>query len=210
LTGDRNVVKKIGLLAFLLFPALVVAQNSKSAIGGEAALWAGGGMSTFNPDWGCATTSPFCGNQLIGPAVFGDFNLHDQYGVEAEARWLHWHPYSPGFYENNYFAGPRDRVIRWHGLQAWIKLELGGAWIQTPGYPSAGSLKGSYFAFVPGFTVEYHLTHNLLVRGDYEYQIWPSFAGPPTYSSTGALIQHQGGLTPNGFTFGVAYRVLGH
>ncbi|MGA8162999.1 MAG: hypothetical protein WCB76_19490, partial [Acidobacteriaceae bacterium] len=109
-------------------------------------------MSTFNPDWGCPTTSPFCGRQLIGPAAFGDFNLHDQYGVEAEARWLHWHAYSPGFYENNYLAGPRDRVLRWHGLLVWVKLELGGAWIQTPGYPAPGSLKGSYFAFVPGGT----------------------------------------------------------
>ncbi|MGA8531390.1 MAG: hypothetical protein WB622_16855 [Acidobacteriaceae bacterium] len=204
------MVRKIGLLVLLLFPAVVVAQNSKSATGGEGSVWAGGGMSTFNPDWGCTTTSPFCGNQLIGPAVFGDFNLHDQYGVEAEARWLHWHPFSPGLYEDNYLVGPRDRVFRWHGLLVWIKLEIGGAWIQTPGYPAAGSLKGSYFAFVPGGTFEYRLTRNLSVRGDYDFEIWPSFAGPPSYSSTGALVQHASGLTPNGFTFGVSYRVLGH
>lgn len=166
-------------------------------------------MSTFNPDWGCPTSSPFCANQLIGPAVWGDFNLHDQYGLEAEARWLHWHGFGPGFYENNYLVGPRDRLLRWHRLLLWAKLDLGGGWIQTPNYPAAGSLKGSYFAFVPGATFEYRLTHNLLVRGDYEYEIWPSFAGPPTYSSTGTLLQHKSGLTPNGFTFGVSYRVLG-
>jgi hypothetical protein len=166
-------------------------------------------MSTFNPDWGCTTTSPFCANQLIGPTVFGDFNLHDQYGLEAEGRWLHWHGYLPDFYENNYLVGPRDRVLRWHGLLTWIKLEVGGGWIQTPGYPAAGSLKGSYFAFVPGVTFEYRLTRKLSARADYEYQIWPSFAGPPSINSDGTVKQNASGLTPNGFTFGVSYRILG-
>lgn len=165
-------------------------------------------MSTFNPDWGCANISPFCGNQLIGPAAFADFDLHDQYGVEGEARWLHWHAFGPGFYEDNYLVGPRDRVLRLHGLMVWIKLELGGAWIQTPNYPAPGSLKGSYFAYVPGGTFEYRVTRNLSVRGDYEYQIWPSFAGSPSITS-GTVKQNASGLTPNGFTFGVAYRILG-
>jgi len=202
------VVRKIGLFVFLLVPAVVLAQNPRSAVGGEAAVWAGGGISTFNPDWGCPTSSPFCAQQLIGPAVFGDFNLHDQYGVEAEARWLRWHG-SGGFYEDNYLVGPRDRALRWHGLLLWVKLEIGGGWIQTPDYPAAGSLKGSYFAFVPGGTLEYRLSRKLSVRGDYEYEIWPSFKGPPTYSSNGTLNPNASGLTPNGFTIGVAYRILG-
>lgn len=203
------MVRKIGLLVFLLIPVVVAAQNPESAIGGEAGVWAGGGLSTFNPDWGCATSSPFCANQLIGPTVWGDFNLHDQYGLEAEARWLHWHPYSAGLYENDFLVGPRDRVLRWHRLLTWVKVEVGGGWIQTPGYPGAGSLKGSYFAFVPGATFEYRVTHNLSVRGDYEYQIWPSFKGPPSYNANGTLNPNSSGLTPNGFTFGVSYRVLG-
>lgn len=202
------MARKFGLLVILLFPLFVVAQNPRSAVGGDVNLWAGGGMSTFNPDWGCPNVSPFCAHQLVGPAVFGDFNWRDQYGVEAEARWLHWGGNADGLYENNYLVGPRDRILRWHGLLAWMKLELGGGWIQTPGFPAAGTLKGSYFAFVPGVTIEYRITRNLSVRGDYEYQIWPSFAGPPTVSS-GGVVKHSSGLTPNGFTFGVAYRVLG-
>lgn len=186
-----------------------MAQSSKSAVGGETTVWVGGGLSTFNPDWGCPTTSPFCANQLVGPTVFGDVNIHDKWGVEAEGRWLHWHPYAPGFYEDHYLVGPRDRLIRWRGASMWIKLGLGGGWIQTPGYPATGSVKGSYFAYAPGTTVEYRITRNLSVRGDYEFQIWPSFMGPATESSTGTVVQHTGGLTPNGFTFGVAYRILG-
>lgn len=203
------MVRKIGLLVLLLFPTLLVAQSPPSAIGGEAGIWAGGGMSTFNPDWGCPTTSPFCGSQLIGPTGFFDFNWHNKWGVEGEARWLRWHAYAAGLYEDNYFVGPRYRAVQFHRLAGWAKLGLGGAWIQTPGYPAAGTLKGSYFAYAPGMTVEYRLSRNLSVRGDYEYQIWPSFAGPPTYSPTGQLIQHNSGLTPNGFTVGVSYRVLG-
>ena len=45
---------------------------------------------------------------------------------------------------------------------------------------------------------------------DYEWQIWPSFAGPPSYDpTTGTLVQHASGLTPNGLSVGVSYRFLG-
>ena len=56
----------------------------------------------------------------------------------------------------------------------------------------------------------YPLTHRWILRGDYEWQIWPSFAGPPTYNrTTGTVVQHNSGLTPNGISVGVAYRFLG-
>lgn len=209
LNGEQNVIRHIGLLVFLLLPAALLAQSAQSAVGGEVNVWAGGGMSIFNPDWGCPNISPFCRNDLVGPTVYGDVNVHDKWGVEAEARWLHWHNYASGLYEDNYLAGPHVRLARWHGFLVWAKLGLGGGWIQTPGYPAAGTLKGSYFAYAPGGTVEYRLKHNLSVRADYEYEIWPSFVGPPTYTSTGAVIPNASGLTPNGFTFGVSYRFLG-
>ncbi len=60
LTGDRNVVRKIGLLVFLLFPVLLSLRIRNQPSVERLRLWAGGGMSTFNPDWGCTTTSPFC------------------------------------------------------------------------------------------------------------------------------------------------------
>jgi len=207
------VFKKIGLIAFILFsviPAAVMAQNPESAIGGEASMSAGVEFSMFNPDWGCVNGYPLgCPDELYGPTALFDFDLHHRYGIEGEARWLHWHGQG-GQVESNYMAGPRYRLYQFHRLSLWGKLELGGGWITTPDYPAAGSLKGSYFAYAPGATFVYPLRRMIAVRADYEYQIWPSFAGPPSYNSTtGQVIENNSGLTPNGVSVGVVYRFLG-
>ncbi|MGB7137283.1 MAG: outer membrane beta-barrel protein [Acidobacteriaceae bacterium] len=204
------MLRRTGFLLLLLLPAALLAQSPRSVVGGEAGLWAGGEVSTFNPDWGCASNSPFscASNQLIGLTALFDFNAHARWGAEGEARWLHWHGLG-GEIESNYLIGPRYRFFEYHRLNGWAKVEAGGGWITTPGYPNApGSLKGSYFAFAPGGTLDYHLSPRLSLRGDYEYQIWPSFQGSPTVGSTG-VISHNNGLTPNGFSVGVAYRFLG-
>ncbi len=204
------MVRKIGFIALLLFPALLMAQSSESAIGGEASLSAGVEFSTFNPDWGCVNIAPLgCANQLYGPTAVFNFDLHQKYGVEAEARWLHWHG-NGGEVESNYLIGPRYRLYRMQRFTLWGKLGIGGGWITTPNYPAAGSLKGSYFAYAPGATLAYRLNRKIGLRVDYEYQLWPSFAGPPSYNpTTGKVEQHTSGLTPNGLSFGVVYRFLG-
>jgi len=205
----QTVVKKIGFLAFLLLPPAIVAQSTPAATGGEASISAGVEMSIFNPDWDCSGPSPFCSNDLIGPTAVFEFDLHRKYGFEGEARWLNFHGQG-NFSEQNYLAGPHYRFVQFHRLSGWVKVDLGGGWIQTPYYPAAGSLKGSYFVYAPGGTLNYRLTHKLTIRGDYEYQIWPSFAGPPTYNSmTGTVNPNDSGLSPNGFSLGVMYRILG-
>jgi len=206
------VVKKFGLLALLLLPTALIAQSSESATGGEASVWVGAELSEFNPDYGCPTNSPFsCGyaNILIGPTAVFDFNLHGKWGLEGEARWLQFDGLQ-GEVESNYLAGPHYRLVRFHRMDVWGKLLLGGGWITTPGYPAAGSLKGSYFVEAPGVTFDYRLTRRMSLRGDYEYQRWPSFTGPPTYNPvTGGLNPNNSGLTPNGLSFGVVYKLLG-
>src|ERR1700728_592999 len=204
------MVKKFGLVALLLFPAALIAQNSESATGGEAAITAGVEFSSFNPDWGCVNSAPFgCSDELYGPTAVFDFDLHQKYGLEGEARWLHYHGLG-GQVEPNYVAGPRYRLFRFHRLTGWGKLGLGGGWITTPFYPAAGTLKGSYFIYAPGGTLNYRLSHTIFLRADYEWQFWPSFAGPPSYNSaTGQVLQNNSGLTPNGLSVGVVYRFLG-
>ena len=105
---------------------------------------------------------------------------------------------------------PRYRVWRHSRVSLWVKGVAGGGWITTPNYPRAGSLQGSYLAYGLGGTVDYRLSRRLILRADYEYQIWPSFAGPVTYSATGAPIYHNSGLSPNGVSVGVNYRFFGH
>ena len=47
-------------------------------------------------------------------------------------------------------------------------------------------------------TFGYRLSPRFLVRADYEYQMWPGYVG----------VKGQHGLTPNGFTVGVSYRLF--
>ncbi|HEX4037955.1 MAG TPA: outer membrane beta-barrel protein [Acidobacteriaceae bacterium] len=199
-------------VSFLLLLALSAAtawgQSPRSAIGGEGGLWVGGEMSSFNPDYSCSSNIPFhCSSQLLGPAVFFNLNLRPRWGAEGEARWMNWH--GPGGQsESNYLLGPRYRVFQYHRLSGWTKILFGGGWTTTPYYPQAGSLRGSYFVYAPGGTLSYHLTQHLAIRGDYEYQFWPSFAGPSTFNGS-TVVDHNHGLTPNGFSLGVAWRFLG-
>jgi hypothetical protein len=205
------VVKKIAFIALLFLPAALVAQNPESATGGEASMTAGAEFSSYNPDWGCANINPFgCPAQLYGPTALFDADWHNRYGVEGEARYLRFHGLG-GEVESNYLVGPRYRMFRVKRFDGWFKVLLGGGWITTPNYPAAGSLKGSYFVYAPGGAFDYRLSRHLYARADYEYQIWPSFAGPPAYdSTTGKVVQNNSGLTPNGLSFGVAYRFLGY
>lgn len=204
------MVKSAGIFVLLLASATLMAQNPESAIGGNSSLWAGGEISSFNPDYSCSSNRPFgCPNQLVGPTAVFDFNVQPKWGAEGEARWLHWNGPDSQI-ESNYLIGGRYRAIRFGRLDGWVKLLVGGGLITTPGFPAAGSLKGSFFAYAPGGTVEYRLTHQISVRGDYEFQFWPSFAGPASFNpNTGTVVQHADGLTPNGFSLGVTYRFLG-
>lgn len=201
-----------GFLFLLLFPMVLFAQSPQSAVGGIAGFWVAGEGSSFNPDYYCASSSPFscASGQLVGPTALFDFNARARWGAEGEARWLRWHG-TGSQTQSDYLLGPRYRLYQLGRLSAWAKVELGGVWVQTPYYPAGGSLKGSFFAYAPGGTLDYHMSHRLSLRGDYEYQFLPSFAGPPTVDpTTGAVIEHNHGLTPNGFSVGVAYRFLGN
>jgi len=205
------LLKRAGIFfVFLIVPAAGLAQVPRSAVGGNASLWAGGEVSSFNPDYDCTSNLPFnCAHQLVGPAAFFDLNVTSKWGAEGEARWLHWNGYG-GEVESNYLGGARYRAFRRGRLDGWVKMLGGAGLITTPYFPVAGSLKGSYFAIAPGGTLQFRLTDRISLRGDYEYQFWPAFTGPPTYSSTGALVEHNNGLTPNGFSLGVSYRFLGY
>ena len=201
--------QRICIFLLLMVPAAAAAQTAPAAVGGNAGLWAGGEISIFNPDYSCPSNSPFtCGNQLIGLTALFDFNATSRWGAEGEARWLHWHGVG-GQVESNYLIGPRYRVYQNGGFDLWPKIMLGGGWITTPNYPQAGSIKGSFFVIGPGVTSDYRLTDHWAARADYEYQFWPSFAGPTTTNSSGQVVQHNHGLTPNGFSVGVSYKFLG-
>lgn len=186
----------------ILMVGSITAQSRESADTVRSSLQAGVEFSVFNPDWSCSSSGPFTcgnGNPLIkGIGAFGNYDLHGKYGAEAEARWLHWDGVA-GEVESTYLIGPRYRLYRWENMELWAKFLLGVGSVTTAGFPAPDTLKGTMFAYAPGATIEYPLGPRLSVRADYEFQKWPSFAVAPP---------HNHGLTPNGFSLGVAYNVF--
>jgi Outer membrane protein beta-barrel domain len=183
------VLKRILILTMVLGSAAAFAQVAPSAQGGNATLWVGGEFSSFDPDY-----NPF--SRIVGPGVFFDFNLTRKLGVEGEARWLRYNG-SLGETQNDYLGGVKYRVYRYHKLSLNAKVMLGGVWIHYP----ADIGDGSYFTYAPGGIADYRLSRHLAIRGDYEYQFLPSAPGFP------GEVSH--GLNPNGFSVGVAWRLLG-
>jgi opacity protein-like surface antigen len=180
------------LALVLLLPISAFAQVASSISGHTLSLSAGAEYSNFRPDWGP--------QRLGGIAAFVDADhivLHNL-GAEGEARWLTFNQYH-GEHESMYLLGPRYRFIHFLGLSGYAKFLMGAGLIT---YPSdIGS--GSYFAYTPGGTAEYRLTRHIALRGDYEYQRWPSAPGIVfTYPNP----SH--GLTPNGFSVGAAYKIF--
>jgi hypothetical protein len=195
-------VKKVLLSSFLLLLATALsAQSRESAYGRGSSLQVGAEFSVFNPDFYCPNNSPFdCGNGLPllkGAGAFGDYNLRGKiaFGAEGEARWLRWGGEGAQV-ESTYLIGPRFRVIQFRKFGFWVKFLAGVGNITTDNYPSPDSFQGTTVVYTPGGTLDYRLKKRISLRVDYELQKWPNFAVLPPNTH---------GLTPNGFSFGVAY-----
>jgi hypothetical protein len=182
--------------------ATLHAQSSQAAERSPVSIWVGGQFSTFNPDWGCESNSPFACTQLMGIGTFGDFNhlFYSRLGAEAEGRFLHWKGPHQGLSEDTYLFGPRVVLFRIrNSFVLNAKFLLGGGHINVP----AGPGTGSSFVYAPGATGEFRLSRRWAAKIDYEYQKWPGFKGIATTTTSGT-----GGITPNGFGFGVSYALL--
>lgn len=184
-----NAIKKIFVLSFLFTAAAVYAQVAPSVRGGGSTLWVGGEFSNFNPDYGPA--------RLDGVGATVDLNVTPKIGAIGEARWLHWHNAGDGNETNSdYLVGAKYRLYRFRRFDFNAKFLIGGVWITYPG--DIGS--GSYFAYAPGAFVDYRLSRKFMIRGGYEYQLLPTAPNIPG--------QPDNGLTPNGFTVGVEYKIF--
>jgi|HubBroStandDraft_5_1064220.scaffolds.fasta_scaffold164686_1 hypothetical protein len=183
------LLKKIFILNVILGSVVGLAQVAPSARGGNSTLWVGGEVSSFSPDF-----DPH--SRLEGLGAFADFNVTQKLGLEGEARWLHFNG-AQGQTNSDYLAGVKYRLFKFRALSVDGKLLAGGVWIKYP----AEIGTGSYFAYAPGVFGDYRLSQRFSARVDYEYQFLPSAPGFPTEPSHG--------LSPNGFSVGVVYRLLG-
>jgi Outer membrane protein beta-barrel domain len=176
------------VVSCFLLSVQLTAQTSPAAEGPGISLWVGASFSTFNPDYGCSSNSPFaCWNhQLMGISPHAETNafLFGRIGMEGQARFLHWHG-GDGMTINSYMAGPRVRLWNHKNLLFSSKFLFGIAHLDLDPF------SGNYFAFAPGGSADYRVAKRWTTRLDYEYQIWPGFA--------------DSGLTPNGLSLGVSY-----
>ncbi len=170
----------------MLDAGLLLAQARPTA-SRAVSVWIGGEVSTFSPDYGS--------NRLSGLGVYADLDLIHHWGAEAEARWLHFG--GAGNQEAaNYLIGGRYRIaLAQKHIQPYAKLLIGDGNMSFP--DNIGH--GSYFSIVPGGGVDIQLSPRLRVRGEYEYQFWPSAPGFPGFRNNG--------LNPSGFSFGASWRL---
>ena len=167
-------------------PQRLAAQAAPAILGGDHTLWAGVEYSNFTPDFGPP-------QRLTGIGGYVDLNWNSRYAIEGEARFLRFNGFNSE-YEDNYLAGPRISVFRHGKFRPYAKVLFGVGKINFP-YEIGN---GSYFAIAPGGGLDYRVTRRLVLRAEYEYQIWPAapgIAGEPS-----------NGLKPNGFSAGFAYR----
>src|ERR1700738_1549533 len=93
--GSIWMLKKICVLTVwtLFCGASLLAQSKESATSSTTSLTVGAEVSTFNSDWGCQSASAFScwSKHLTGMTALVDANhVYRRFGVEGEARWLHW------------------------------------------------------------------------------------------------------------------------
>jgi opacity protein-like surface antigen len=173
----------------LLSPGRLSSQVVPAARGASDNIWAGAEYSSFLPDFGPS-------QRITGVGAFVDWNKTPRLGVEAEVRFLRFGGFS-GESQDSYLAGPKITLLRRGRLVPYAKFLLG---IGQNDFPfKIGT--GKYLALAPGGGLDYRFSHRLALRGEYEYQLWPSAPGVKGYPSNG--------MKPNGFSVGFAYRLFG-
>ena len=198
----RKISCFIGAFSLLLaVPLVAQVAPAGQEPGAGINFWVGASISTFNPDYGCADGSPFScwDHHLLGVGTYVDTNFFvlGKIGAEGEVRLMLWHGPAT-LIENSYLGGPRVRLVRFRHTDLTAKFLLGDGTLDVPGHLIGG---GSYFAYAPGISIDYRVAQHVSARVEYEHQSWPGYKCFQCTNGGG------GGLTPNGFSFGVSYKI---
>lgn len=141
-----------------------------------------------------AGNSDYADPHLRGVGFYTTFDFREHFGAEFD---IHQANTSTNnhLYERTYEIGPR--YFRTYGrFSPYVKAMYGRGVFNFP-YTTGGPVANlAYNLFAGGIGVDVSIKPYLNVRADYEYQRWLSF--PPN------------GLTPQLYTFGVAYRFPGN
>lgn len=170
------------ILSVVAGGATAAAQAIATASGPGSRVTLGGGISTFQADYGQ--------RRLSGGFLYTDVNPHSRVGMEGEARFLRYNT-AEGVTESNFLGGVRVAVLpaRFR-LQPYAKFLAGMGRITLP----FGYAHGSFLAYAPGAGLDISINQYVTVRAvDVEYQRWPQF----TF----------GALNPYGVSAGISLRL---
>ena len=174
------------LLSLSLIGASTLLHAQASPTASRAGdLQIGGGFSTAASDYG---------KRFNGVNAYADFDFREHIGIEANFHFVQAGNGNP-LYEKTYEIG--GRYLRHYGPAApYVKALVGRGVFNFPACPlpasqSVACANLAYNIFALGAGTDVHVRPWLNVRGDFEYQNWPSF--PPT------------GLTPLVVSIGAAY-----
>ena len=160
----------------------LVAQAVATASGPGSFVAVGGGLSTFNSDYGHRA--------IAGGLVYADVNPQWRVSLEGEARFLRWHTFED-VTQSNYLGGVRVAVLRPRRWNPYMKFVAGVGRVTLP-FPYAHA---SFLAYAPGAGLEVAVNDRVSVRVlDVEYQHWPQFPF--------------GALSPYGISTGVSMRLF--
>ncbi|MGP8251160.1 MAG: outer membrane beta-barrel protein [Terracidiphilus sp.] len=173
----------------LLSPGRLSSQVVPAAHGSSDNIWAGAEYSNYLPDFGPS-------QRITGIGAYADWNVTSRLGIEGEVRFLRFGGFS-GESQDNYLAGPRITLLHRGKLVLYAKVLAGIAQNEFPF--TIGT--GRYLALAPGGGLDYRLSQRVALRGEFEYQLWPSAPGVSGEPSNG--------MKPNGFSVGFAYRLFG-
>lgn len=190
--ASMKIMKRISILLLLLcFAVTLHAQTMVAGHGASASLW--GGIDYSDVKAGFPVDSS---TRLDGVGAFVSYSRDRHWSLDAHARFLDLKSWN-GETEQNWLIGPRYSFLRGQRLRPYASFLVGAVKIH---YPFAIG-DGTNFALAPGGGFEYRLRPRWSLRAGYEYQRLldsPHFSDEPHY-----------GITPNGFTGGVAYRIFG-
>jgi hypothetical protein len=161
---------------------------------GGLPLTVGLAYSNFHTDW----SGRLSGSMVWANWHFGFRRPYDGLGVEIEARDLNYgrtgpSPLDPKLRQQTATIGPIYNGRHYYGFQPYAKfmVGLGGIYFSPPSnFPNY--THDTRTVFVPGGGLNCQVHGPFSIRGDYEYQFWPSF-----------LRNHT--LNPNGFSVGASY-----
>lgn len=194
-------VRLLALVLSLIAWSGALAQVMPHAYHGGMPVTAGIGYSNFHTDWngrlGGTTIWANWGFDHLRPPLNG-------LGIEVEGRELNFNrtgpgPLDPRLREETLTGGPIYHWRHHHGIQPYARFLIGiGGIYFTPFDPAFPRYThDTRTVYAPAAGMNYAFGGGLSIRGDYEYQIWPSF-----------INNHA--LTPNGLTIGVFYDFRTH